>query len=248
MNTIAEFTIIGRVGEIRQVGTTLRVNIASSYSRKDNRGEWVERTRWNEVTVFGESTRGYIRRNIVKGDLVFTSGSMGQTKWEKDGETFYGVTLAAERIERLCKGPNHGDDKDDEPQERSVRADRQLRHPVLTAHPEPGRPRPPRLSQCPIGETPIHGLSDLPHRRMGTRRRRRRLFHHPRIPSAGLYETEAYARKKAARLADQDYENGGDGGFQVVAVGESPFDESRPSLAAWWAAHPHVLDFDDSPF
>ena len=42
MNTIAEFTIIGRVGEIRQVGTTLRVNIASSFSRKDNRGEWVE--------------------------------------------------------------------------------------------------------------------------------------------------------------------------------------------------------------
>jgi single-strand DNA-binding protein len=118
MNTIAEFTIIGRVGEIRQVGTTLRVNIASSYSRKDNRGEWVERTRWNEVTVFGESTRGYVTRNIVKGDLVFTSGSMGQTKWEKDGETFYGVTLAAERLERLCKGPNHGDDKGDEPQER----------------------------------------------------------------------------------------------------------------------------------
>ena len=118
MNTIAEFTIIGRVGEIKQVGTTLRVSIASSYSRKDNRGEWVERTRWNEVTVFGESTRGYVKRNIVKGDLVFTSGSMGQTKWEKDGETFYGVTLAGERIERLSKGPNHGDDKADEPQER----------------------------------------------------------------------------------------------------------------------------------
>ena len=118
MNTIAEFTIIGRVGEIKQVGTTVRVSIASSYSRKDNRGEWVERTRWNEVTVFGESTRGYVKRNLVKGDLVFTSGSMGQTKWEKDGETFYGVTLAAERLERLCKGPNHGDDKDDEPQEK----------------------------------------------------------------------------------------------------------------------------------
>ena len=47
----------------------------------------------------------------------------------------------------------------------------------------------------------------------------------------GLYETEAYARKKAARLADQDYENGGDGSFQVVAVGESPFDNNRPSLS-----------------
>jgi single-stranded DNA-binding protein len=117
MNTIAEFTIIGRVGEIQQVGTTLRVSIASSYSRKDNRGEWIERTRWNEVTVFGESTRGYVKRNIVKGDLVLASGSMGQTKWEKDGETFYGVTLAGERIERLSKGPNHQGNSPDEPQE-----------------------------------------------------------------------------------------------------------------------------------
>ncbi|HME85916.1 MAG TPA: single-stranded DNA-binding protein, partial [Roseiarcus sp.] len=102
MNTIAEFTIIGRVGEIKQVGSTLRVSVASSFSRRDNSGEWIERTRWNEVTVFGEGTRGYVKRNIVKGDLIFTSGSMGQTKWEKDGETFYGVTLACERIERLC--------------------------------------------------------------------------------------------------------------------------------------------------
>jgi single-stranded DNA-binding protein len=122
MNTIAEFTIIGRVGEIKQVGPTLRVSVASSFSRRDNCGEWVERTRWNEVTVFGEATRGYVKRNIVKGDLIFTSGSMGQTKWEKDGETFYGVTLAAERIERLCKGPNH-DDNGSERQEDRPRVD-----------------------------------------------------------------------------------------------------------------------------
>ena len=37
---------------------------------------------------------------------------MGQTKWEKDGETVYGVTLACERIERLSKGPNHGEAQD----------------------------------------------------------------------------------------------------------------------------------------
>ena len=118
MNTIAEFTIIGRVGEIKTVGTTLRVNIASSYSRKDNRGEWIERTRWNEITIFSDATQTYVKRNIDKGDLVFTSGSLSQTKWEKDDQTFYGVTLAAERIERLCKGPNHrGDDKDGERQD-----------------------------------------------------------------------------------------------------------------------------------
>ena len=142
MNTIAEFTIIGRVGEIKQVGSTLRVSVASSFSRRDNSGEWVERTRWNEVTVFGEGTRGYVKRNIVKGDLIFTSGSMGQTKWEKDGETFYGVTLACERIERLCKGPNHGEDNGPDAQD-SRRAARRRRHPVLERF-RSGRLRPPR--------------------------------------------------------------------------------------------------------
>ena len=42
MTGIAEFKIIGRVGAIKDVGTTVRVSIASNYSRKDNRGEWVE--------------------------------------------------------------------------------------------------------------------------------------------------------------------------------------------------------------
>jgi single-strand DNA-binding protein len=77
MNTIAEFTIIGRVGGIKSVGATLRFSIASSFCRLDNRGEWVERTRWNEVTIFGEASRGYVKRNIVKGDLIFSSGSTG---------------------------------------------------------------------------------------------------------------------------------------------------------------------------
>jgi Uma2 family endonuclease len=37
----------------------------------------------------------------------------------------------------------------------------------------------------------------------------------------------------------------GDGSFEVVAAGESAFDERRPSLIAWLAAHPLVLNFDD---
>ena len=184
MNTIAEFTIIGRVGEIKQVGTTVRVSIASSYSRKDNRGEWVERTRWNEVTVFGESTRGYVKRNIVKGDLVFTSGSMGQTKWEKDGETFYGVTLAGERIERLSKGPNHRRRKAGRAAGEAAGAARQRgRHPVLSVSTaNRGGLGLPAFLIVLSEATAIHGLPNLPHRRMGTGRRRRRLFHHPRIP------------------------------------------------------------------
>jgi hypothetical protein len=83
---------------------------------------------------------------------------------------------------------------------------------------------------------------------MGTGRRRQRLFHHPRVPSAGSLRNRSLCSQEGRSLANQDYENGGDGSFQVVAVGESPFDNNRPSLAAWVAAHPHVFDFDDCPF
>ena len=193
-------------------------------------------------------TRGYVKRNIVKGDLVFTSGSMGQTKWEKDGETFYGVTLAAERLERLCKGPNHGDDKNDEPQERRSGPPK-----TPTSHSDLS-PRTGEASASPPFSLPYRrGPQSVAYQiyRIGEWERVGGVDGYSTIRAylqPGLYETEAYARKKAARLADQDYENGGDGGFQVVAVGESPFDERRPSLSAWWAAHPHILDFDDSPF
>jgi hypothetical protein len=47
----------------------------------------------------------------------------------------------------------------------------------------------------------------------------------------GIYETLAYATKKVALLSDEDYRSGGDGAFQVVAVGASPFDLNRPRFA-----------------
>jgi len=44
MSHCAEFQIIGRIGQIKKVGTTLRVTVASGYPYKDDRGEWQERT------------------------------------------------------------------------------------------------------------------------------------------------------------------------------------------------------------
>jgi hypothetical protein len=63
----------------------------------------------------------------------------------------------------------------------------------------------------------------------------------------GLYETQADARKKAARLADQDY-----GTVGTEALRSSRPVKARsttsPSLVGWRAIHPHVLDLDDCPF
>ena len=107
MSQCAEFQIIGRVGNLKKVGTTLRVTIAASYPYKDDRGDWQDRTRWNEITIFNDSRKNYVQNNIKSGDLIRATGTIEQTSWEKDGETFYGVTLACEQIGRLTKGPNH---------------------------------------------------------------------------------------------------------------------------------------------
>ena len=114
MTGIAEFKIIGRVGAIKDVGTTVRVSIAANYSYKDNRGEWIENVKWNEVTIFNEATQGFVKRNLTKGDLVYADGILGQTSYERDGERVYGMTLACQRIERLAKADGRQDAPEDQ--------------------------------------------------------------------------------------------------------------------------------------
>jgi single-stranded DNA-binding protein len=114
MTGIAEFKIIGRVGAIKDVGTTVRVSIAANYSHKDKRGEWADNVKWNEVTIFSEATQGFVKRNLTKGDLVYADGILGQTSYERDGERVYGMTLACQRIERLAKADGRQDATEDQ--------------------------------------------------------------------------------------------------------------------------------------
>lgn len=100
MRTFAEFQIIGRVGKIKEVGTTLRVSIAAEYGRRDDRGDFQSKPYWNEVTLFNENVIKWARDNVQTGDLVHARGTLRQTQWEtKDGETEYGITLAAESFD-----------------------------------------------------------------------------------------------------------------------------------------------------
>jgi len=62
MTGIAEFKIIGRVGAIKDVGTTVRVSIAAELFVQDKRGEWADNVKWNEVTIFSEATQGFVKR------------------------------------------------------------------------------------------------------------------------------------------------------------------------------------------
>lgn len=100
MRTFAEFQIIGRVGKLKEVGSTLRVSIAAEYGRKDDRGEFQSKPYWNEVTIFNENVIKWAKDNVQPGDIVHARGTVRQAQWEKsDGSTEYGITMAAESFD-----------------------------------------------------------------------------------------------------------------------------------------------------
>ena len=102
MRTFAEFQIIGHVGKIKQVGPTLRVDVAADYGRKDDTGEFRSNPYWNEITLFNERVIAWAKESVKPGDLVHVRGTMRQTKYEKAGQTVYGVTLAADDFDLLA--------------------------------------------------------------------------------------------------------------------------------------------------
>ena len=102
MRTFSEFQIIGHVGKVRAVGPTLRVDIAADYGRKDETGQFQSNPYWNEVTLFNERVVAWAKENVKPGDLVHARGTIRQTRYEKDGQTVYGMTLAAEDFDRMA--------------------------------------------------------------------------------------------------------------------------------------------------
>ena len=103
VKTFAEFQIIGHVGKVKRVGPTLRVDLAADYGRKDEgSGEYKSNPYWNEVTLFGDRLVAWAEAGVRKGDLVHVRGTVRQTSYEKDGQTIYGVTLAANDFDLLA--------------------------------------------------------------------------------------------------------------------------------------------------
>ena len=91
--------ILGNVGTVREVGKTLKVSVSKTETWKDNRGQRMERTIWNTITLF-ERTPGFawIKDNLKVGDLVKIEGNVFDTSYEKDGQTHYDTTLAADTL------------------------------------------------------------------------------------------------------------------------------------------------------
>jgi single-strand DNA-binding protein len=103
MRNIAEFTLIGRVGSIKQVGKTVRVTVCANYPVKDDKGQWKDDAHWNEVTIFTKALQSYASEDVSKGDLVHVRGRLRQNSFERDGQRVYTVDLIALELGRLAQ-------------------------------------------------------------------------------------------------------------------------------------------------
>ena len=103
MRTHAEFQIIGVVGKITTAGSVLKVSVAADYGRKDDRGDYQQNSYWNTVTLFNERTIDWVKENVAPGDMVHTRGTLRETSYDKNGDTVYGITLAAEQFDLIRK-------------------------------------------------------------------------------------------------------------------------------------------------
>jgi len=103
MAQLCEMTQIGHVASIKTVGKNAIVRVASSANYKNVEGEWIDRTHWNEHTIF-ERQSGLLKwatESLKPGDLIFVRSTAFQTEWDKDGETRYGQTFAVNELTLL---------------------------------------------------------------------------------------------------------------------------------------------------
>ena len=103
MKNIAEFSILGRVGKIKEFDGKTNVTICANYPYKDKDGAKKDSPHWNEISIFAEATRGYIKKFCNSGDLVMARGRLKQNSFQRDGETVYTVDMNCDDFSILAQ-------------------------------------------------------------------------------------------------------------------------------------------------
>lgn len=101
--------LIGGLGQDPEIRTTqsgtkvANLSVATS-SRQKQGDEWVPKTEWHKVVVFGK-TAEFCENYLAKGRTVFIDGRIQTRPWEdKDGNKRYTTEIVANIINALDKG------------------------------------------------------------------------------------------------------------------------------------------------
>lgn len=96
MRSENRFHITGNIGSINEVGSTVKVNVATSKSWTDDNNERKDRTDWVTITVLNENSRKYLLEKAEVGMVANATGKIANNNYEKDGKTVYTTDLIAD--------------------------------------------------------------------------------------------------------------------------------------------------------
>ncbi|RKF17742.1 single-stranded DNA-binding protein [Altericroceibacterium spongiae] len=97
----AKFEIIGNVGKIESLDKVTFIDIATNTAYRDDNGEWVEKTIWNRVSVFGKQRERAEKLNT--GDQIYAEGEIERTSYTKDNDRVFVTNLKVFRFGVLSR-------------------------------------------------------------------------------------------------------------------------------------------------
>ena len=106
-SSVNQVTLLGNCGNAPETKFTqggmaiTTISLATSFKRKDERGNATEKTEWHRVTFFGnvaEVAQKYLR----KGAKCFVQGRLQYGSYEKDGVKHYTTDIVADELTLLA--------------------------------------------------------------------------------------------------------------------------------------------------
>lgn len=100
------------------------LSVATTYSRKDKDGNYVDKTEWHRVKLFGK-TAEVAGEYLKKGRQVYIEGRIEYGSYEKDGVKHYTTDIIGEGMQMLGGGSQSDGDGGRQPQQAQRPAPRQ---------------------------------------------------------------------------------------------------------------------------
>lgn len=98
--------LIGNLGKDPEISYTpsglavARFSLATADRRKNAEGEWVDRTDWHRVVLFGKLAE-VAGQYLAKGRSVYIEGRLKYDSYEKDGITRYTTDIIGNNMQML---------------------------------------------------------------------------------------------------------------------------------------------------
>jgi len=127
-----ESKLIGHVGQKPELqnsnGTSFtRMSVATTEKWRDNNsGQMQEKTEWHRVVLFGRAAENACTY-LDKGSLIYVSGKLQTTEWEKDGVKRYTTEIVGQNVKYLDRmnGAQQGQGSQPAPQQRNQQSSAQ---------------------------------------------------------------------------------------------------------------------------